>query len=45
MPLIIFTDEDQPAAPDGPRLRVIVLVPRFAGRLIGRLVRFLTGGA
>ena len=45
MPIVIFTDEDQPPAPDEPHFRVVVLVPEFVKRLIGRLVRLLTGGA
>jgi len=45
MPLVILADEDRQAAPNGPRLRVIVLVPEFAERLIERLIRLLTGGA
>jgi len=45
MPLILFTDEGQPPAPNGPRLGVLALVPQFMERLVGRLVRFLTGGA
>jgi len=45
MPLVILADEDRPASPNGPRLRVVVLVPKFVGRLIGRLVRLFTGGA
>jgi len=40
MPLVILADEDQPALPNGPHFRVVVLVPEFIKRLIEKLRRY-----
>ena len=37
---LTLPDEDEPALPNGPHFRVVVLVPEFVERLIGKLLRY-----